>query len=459
MLWVARLYNFLYEWISSGKIVAFLNLTIRDRDSLSEGLDILQAAWRYMYNKKQFSKEFKKRFVGGLKSLEITTGRNSGQWHPHLHCIVLKETFSSDSEYLNKAWRGSIKAVGGDKDEGIYKLSKIRYKDKNGVVYDNRTALIRGIVETCKYITKFNYSQESPDRLAELYISTKGKRQISTWGVLRHIAKQVDKDMQEVKNKDIKDFVCRACGCTESEFKSLFKDVWQDSYIVDLKGDGPVYKANTAEADNKKECIMLTKQETMLYAIADSISNTKLKEAIKAQLMRVPRVFWYKPASSTSKYHPAISNIEGGLAVHTALACAWCDFLITNEHYVCDRDKAISALLLHDTYKYGKDGKSVYTCFEHPKVARDMFLANNPFETDIANAIFSHMGKFCTNSYSNIILPQPSNDLEKCVYMADDLSARAIDQTNFLIGYRPLQAVRTEVTMLIGGVRNDKKSI
>lgn len=253
MLWLAKLYPYLRAWLDSGNYIVFVNYTIRDRENLKDGLQVLQNAWRHMTNRcRTTAKEFKKRYDGGMKSLEIKIGENSKQWHPHLHTMVLKRKYSKDDyEFLSPAWSKSIEAVGGGKygtpeQEGIVYLESFSAYSKRGgkkLSYEER--LLKSIMEVAKYMTKFDYVNDTPEHLQEMYYSCKGVRQMSTWGVLYKIPREVDKMLETMDNEQITDFVCQVCGHDKCTVEKLYKSVWQDEYIFD-------YNSKQHEVDEDK---------------------------------------------------------------------------------------------------------------------------------------------------------------------------------------------------------------
>ena len=101
------------------------------------------------------------------------------------------------------------------------------------------------------------------------------------------------------------------------------------------------------------------------------------------------------------------------------------------------KDLIIFALLLHDSVKKGEE-ESKYTLFDHPIVAGDFIkkykdelkLTKEDLEF-VCNAIASHMGRFNTSDYSNVILPLPKTPEEKFVHMCDYLASRKVINIKF----------------------------
>ena len=94
-------------------------------------------------------------------------------------------------------------------------------------------------MEVVKYMTKSDYVNDTPEHLQELYYSLKGSRQISTWGVLYKIPREVDRALDSLSDEQITDLVCQVCGCTKGTLEKLHHDVWQDEYIVDYSQKTP----------------------------------------------------------------------------------------------------------------------------------------------------------------------------------------------------------------------------
>lgn len=202
LLWMAKLYPVLFKWVDDGNNVFKVGFTVKDTDSVREGLDLIETSWRGMtHDDKNFRKYWKGRFVGGIRSLEVKIGRHSKQWHPHLHCLLLTDgTFHRDYNYLKDNWEYHTNK--------FYSLVLRDKTEKIGSVYlkglDSQD-LMKELAEAIKYLTKFDdcveyiakskvvNGGEYPNRLVELVFELKGKRAINTWGILRGLNKEVEK--------------------------------------------------------------------------------------------------------------------------------------------------------------------------------------------------------------------------------------------------------------------------
>jgi len=219
LMWVARLFPIFKEWLDGGKRVCMLNLTVKNGESLKEVLSVLLASWRELYHGTKTREKWKERFKGGIRSLEVKRGKNSGLWHPHLHCLVLQDTWEKDFYWLRDRWKELIRAKGY---EGSVWIVEVK---------NNRLGVIKAILETLKYIVKPEQSiYEDREDLKEVFLSLTGVRQVSTWGVLRGVSGKVEKDIDKIEQKKLAEFVCRKCGCTEGELKQVLHEVVGDLF-------------------------------------------------------------------------------------------------------------------------------------------------------------------------------------------------------------------------------------
>ena len=101
------------------------------------------------------------------------------------------------------------------------------------------------------------------------------------------------------------------------------------------------------------------------------IKNDEIREITARLLDGAPEYFWHVAASSSGKYHPAYALGEGGLVRHVKAAVRFANHLfVINDFTEKEQDYIISALLLHDILKHGKDGDVGHTVFEHPILGR-----------------------------------------------------------------------------------------
>ncbi len=172
------------------------------------------------------------------------------------------------------------------------------------------------------------------------------------------------------------------------------------------------------------------------------IHDKKIREAAAKLVSMLPDYFYSVPASSTGKYHPKCSNVEGGLLNHTKIAIRYAKELFDNamlfnnfsEH---DQDLVIVALMMHDGFKHGLT-KEKYVRFDHPLISAN-FVKEHGEEVGLTkddcmllhDIIASHMGVFNTSNYSDVVLPLPKTAMQKFVHMCDDLASKKFLNVEF----------------------------
>lgn len=224
LAWVARLLPVLKEQMDRGNHITLMNLTVKDmpRGQLKKQIEGLQKAWRLMLDGNGTRKIFKERYPGGIRSLEVKQGKNSKQWHGHYHALGVQYTFAKDYDWISERWKMATSKVFG----------------VNGSVWlhgiDKKNSLLKAVIECLKYIMKPELEiYTDQELLREAWSTLKGKRQINTWGILRGLAKQVEKDILEQDEKKLTDFICQYCGCNEAELKVLMWTELQDVNLLD----------------------------------------------------------------------------------------------------------------------------------------------------------------------------------------------------------------------------------
>ena len=168
------------------------------------------------------------------------------------------------------------------------------------------------------------------------------------------------------------------------------------------------------------------------------IVNEDVKKSLEVMIDKIPDYFFNIPAASTGKYHPAYAQGDGGLVRHTKAAVRMAYELYGIYKFPeKTKDLIIMALVLHDSVKKG-EVESKYTLFDHPIVACDFLkkyvneLSISQEDVDfVCDCIASHMGRFNTSDYSDVILPIPKTPEQKFVHMCDYLASRKVININF----------------------------
>lgn len=221
LLWLAKLYPIFENLIKRGYYVNFVTLTVKDTKKLSTSLNLLNNAFRYIQNTdKTMRKQFNELYIGGIRALEIKTGKNSRLWHPHLHMLVVKNkksNFKDDLAFLRPAWIKSLKMVGSTEEvPGNVDIQSLRIDNKF-----RKESLIKAICECFKYLTKSSWNNEVED-ICEMIDTLTNVRSLNSWGNIKYyLAKQnaeaqIEKEMG-MNNTELKHHVCKFCGCDRFE--------------------------------------------------------------------------------------------------------------------------------------------------------------------------------------------------------------------------------------------------
>ena len=166
------------------------------------------------------------------------------------------------------------------------------------------------------------------------------------------------------------------------------------------------------------------------------IQNPKYKELLKEIIENAPAYFFTMPASTSGKYHPALSLGEGGLVRHTKVVAKLMIMLSKLKMFKFsddEKDLLLIAAIAHDMLKKGEN-KTGHTVNDHPQFAYDFVLKcvlkvigdnwdNDYIYTCLLNPIKTHMGEW------GVQLPE--NEEEKLLHICDYISAQKELTYNF----------------------------
>jgi HD superfamily phosphohydrolase YqeK len=155
------------------------------------------------------------------------------------------------------------------------------------------------------------------------------------------------------------------------------------------------------------------------------IKSDEIRAWVNAMLDIAPQAFWVRPCSSTGKHHRPDENAVGGQVVHTARVCNVAMHLSNMLSLTeWEQDILLASAILHDTCKYGLDGKSTYTNENHPQlleILRDnncIFLPECSSYKEILLNVAQHMGRWTVEP-----IP-PATKLGKLLHIADFIASR-----------------------------------
>ena len=246
LCWLVVLIPVFEEWYVEDNYISMLNFTVRDSMPLKVPLEMLENGFRKLYHEDKIRRRhWKERFPGGIRSLEVKLGKNSGEWHPHYHCLVMQKggVFEKDYDWLIEAWHEvighngmKVKQKNGTYDwgwNGHLRIKKIDDKGNKGILH--------AVKESLKYIVKVENKENgkatrnfyrNKELFEDLYTTLKNKKQTSTWGLLYGLKSKVDEDFKKETVSSLMNFICQKCGCTEGELKMILSDTSEILYDV-----------------------------------------------------------------------------------------------------------------------------------------------------------------------------------------------------------------------------------
>ena len=289
MLYFNRFVPIFKNLLAQGYYINMLNFTIVDDSSLSHSLEVLTKAFRYIcHESKEYSSVFKSMFVGGISSKEIKLGENSKLWHPHIHCLVVKDRYSQDFEYLKYIWNNAVRICGGypsATNSGKYGsvfISSVVDKTIGDTQYVK--SVESGVLETMKYITKFDYQLDN-EYLPELVKTLKGVRSVNTWGCLRNIKSDVEDDMLKPYSEIYK-CACTVCGGTDFfEFCSTHN--LQDVSDFDLSNTVLIKEPKVNSGNTKLSSVVKLKNDLVLGQKYSDVVYSDLQAKFVGQYFQV----------------------------------------------------------------------------------------------------------------------------------------------------------------------------
>jgi len=135
-----------------------------------------------------------------------------------------------------------------------------------------------------------------------------------------------------------------------------------------------------------------------------SIASEEVRTLTETVLNKVSKLIWEKPASWY--HHNGPDKERYGMINHTKGVIAGCELLIiTYDLKQEDKDKLLSAAVLHDICKYGKTVEQQRILKNHSYIAGDLIREtiqeDSKIKADIAIAVDDHMGRWSLQPLRN----------------------------------------------------------
>lgn len=163
--------NSVAGWLKSFKVPKILTLTLKhSADSLDKQVTRLYAAFQVLRRRRLLSSKIK----GGIWFFQVKLSEQTGEWHPHLHCLLQSEFIPHRA--IKLAWH----EITGDSD-----IVDIR------AVYDAR--------KVADYVARYaarpaQLASLSQAHRLEVYDALKGRRLAGKWGSATDVTFSPPKD-------------------------------------------------------------------------------------------------------------------------------------------------------------------------------------------------------------------------------------------------------------------------
>lgn len=232
-------YNLVMEQNPSFKGV-MLTFTIKNGENLMERVNhlrnslskLMEQRRSFLRGKKGYAFTEMSKVEGGVYSLELKRGKNSGLWHPHIHmaCLVSDDI---DQEKLRREW----KAITGDSHQ-------VDVRD----FYDD---LAKSFVEVFKYALKF--SDMSLEDTYHAFEKLSHARLVSSFGCLYGV--KVPEDLEDGLMDEDLPYIDRFYKyMTFNREYSLMKAISNDGELIHLDNEYEIRERSTWNISPVVEC-------------------------------------------------------------------------------------------------------------------------------------------------------------------------------------------------------------
>lgn len=170
--------------------------------------------------------------------------------------------------------------------------------------------------------------------------------------------------------------------------------------------------------------------------LLDKFETKEMKLYCTDMIKTIPDYIFEMPSSTSGKYHNATQCFPHGQVYHIVMFAEILNYLLDLK---CNKEKFKSAQqrdamrcvpYFHDAVKCGWEGNQ-WTVHHHPMLA-GAWVRESTVEHDIdekvkeaiARMCERHSGEFTISKRSDVVLPEPENEMERMIHMCDILSSR-----------------------------------
>jgi hypothetical protein len=176
-----------------------LTLTVPGHDDLGAMVNSILKALRLLVDRARRSRKGQRtrhtelsKSQGMIYSLEVKRGKNSGQWHAHIHALVLvaagDELHALNKDQLLEGWyyQHPDQLPAGSLNREWWELTGGVAMDWQPVKdVETEEGRVNGLLEVLKYAVKMN--EMTPQDRLHVHSTLKGKRLVASVGILRNV--------------------------------------------------------------------------------------------------------------------------------------------------------------------------------------------------------------------------------------------------------------------------------
>lgn len=175
-----------------GFVPVFLTLTMRNVHGceLSDGITAILVAWSRMMVLKAHDRKPRQVCAGWFRALEITYNAETGEWHPHIHAVLLMpaDYFTNPEKYIDHdawvaEWRWALRAgydpsvdvrtIKNDRADAVAEVSKYAVKPGEWVsddhdATDERVELLANVLKGRRLVAFGGVMKETRKALAQV---------------------------------------------------------------------------------------------------------------------------------------------------------------------------------------------------------------------------------------------------------------------------------------------------
>lgn len=175
---------------------------------------------------------------------------------------------------------------------------------------------------------------------------------------------------------------------------------------------------------------------SVFQPLLDRFETDEMRLYCQDMIKQIPNYIFDMPSSTSGKHHNATQCQQHGQIYHIIMFSEVLNYLLALK---CNQEKFKSPQqrdamrcvpIFHDALKCGTEGSS-FTVHEHPMLAgtwvREALVEHdidNRAKEAIARMCERHSGEWTTSKRSQVVLPEPENEMERMIHMCDILSSR-----------------------------------